>query len=77
VQAQDDPMIPFGIFEGPEVGSNPNLSLLAPEHGGHLGFLSRKRPRFWADEVVGEWILNRMQEAEGEQSGPVSRLEDR
>jgi hypothetical protein len=77
VQAQDDPMIPFGIFEGPEVRSNPHLRLLAPEHGGHLGFLSRKRPRFWADEVVGEWILNRMQEAEGEQSGPVSRLEDR
>jgi predicted alpha/beta-fold hydrolase len=75
VQAQDDPMIPFEIFESQEVRSNPHLRLLAPEHGGHLGFLSRKRPRFWADEVVGEWILNRMQEAEGEQSGPVSRLE--
>jgi hypothetical protein len=65
LQAQDDPMIPFEIFES------------QPEHGGHLGFLSRQRPRFWADEVVGEWILNQMQEAEGEQSGPVSRLEDR
>jgi hypothetical protein len=75
VQAQDDPMIPFGIFEGPELRSNPHLRLVAPEHGGHLGFISRERPRFWADEVVGAWILNRIQEGEGEQSGPVSRLE--
>jgi hypothetical protein len=75
VQAQDDPMIPFEIFEGPEVRSNPYLRLVAPEHGGHLGFLSRRRPRFWADEVAGAWILNRIEGPDGEQSGPVSRLE--
>ena len=76
VQAQDDPLIPFEMFERQEVRSNPHLHLVAPEHGGHLGFLSRERPRFWADEVAGEWIANRIQEAEGEQSGPVSRPEE-
>ena len=75
IQAQDDPMIPFGIFEGPEVGSNLHLSLVAPRHGGHLGFLSRRRPRFWADEVVEEWIQERIRASEAEQSGLVSRLE--
>ena len=75
VQAQDDPLIPFEMFGRQEVRSSPYLTLVAPEHGGHLGFLSRRRPRFWADEVVAEWIGSRIEEADGEQSGLVSRLE--
>ena len=75
IQAQDDPMIPFGIFEGPAVISNPHISLVAPRHGGHLGFLSWQRPRFWADQVVGMWIQGQVKEPEGEQSMPVPRLE--
>ncbi len=54
VQAKDDPVIPFGIFE--QVKSNPLIELLATEHGGHIGFLARGRPRFWADHAVLEWI---------------------
>jgi hypothetical protein len=56
LQAKDDPMIPFEVFTGVEVHSNPNLTLVATEHGGHLGFISRSLPRFWADEVLTEWI---------------------
>jgi predicted alpha/beta-fold hydrolase len=58
LQAKDDPMIPFEIFTGVEVRSNPNLTLVAPRHGGHLGFISRSLPRFWADEVLMEWIAS-------------------
>ena len=47
VQAQDDTFIPFEIFRHPAFESNPNLTLLAPERGGHLGFISRDKPRFW------------------------------
>src|SRR5206468_1679844 len=56
VQAQDDTFIPFDIFEPSIFESNPYLKLIAPEHGGHLGFISRDKPRFWLDAVLIEWI---------------------
>jgi predicted alpha/beta-fold hydrolase len=56
VQAKDDPLIPFRVYDIPAFRTNPNLTLVAADYGGHLGFLSRKRPRFWVDEVVLGWI---------------------
>ena len=56
IQAKDDIFIPFKIFDQPTIRTNPHVRLLATEHGGHLGFLSRTRPRFWADQAVLEWI---------------------
>ena len=56
VQAKDDNFIPFEIFDRPEFSSNPELTLLAPERGGHLGFISREKPRFWVDGVLIDWM---------------------
>lgn len=56
IQAKDDILIPFEIFDHPAIRTNPYVRLLATEHGGHLGFLSRTRPRFWIDQAVLEWI---------------------
>lgn len=56
VQAKDDPLIPFSVFDHPAFTRNPYLHLLAVEHGGHVGFISRRRPRFWLDEVVMDWV---------------------
>jgi len=56
VQAKDDPLIPFKVFTHPAFSRNPHLRLLAVEHGGHLGFISRTRPRFWLDQVLMHWI---------------------
>jgi predicted alpha/beta-fold hydrolase len=56
VTAQDDPLVPFEIFEVDALKTNPAIALLAPRHGGHLGFLSRRRPRFWLDGVCLKWI---------------------
>lgn len=56
IQSKDDPMIPFSpVFEHPAFASNPCLTLLAVEHGGHLGFLSRGKDRFWLDGTVLDW----------------------
>jgi predicted alpha/beta-fold hydrolase len=56
VQSKDDPMVPFSpVFEHPAFASNPCLTLLAVEHGGHLGFLSRGKARFWLDGTVLDW----------------------
>src|SRR5262249_54918353 len=56
VQAKDDTFVPFEMFQRPELETNPNLTLIAPEQGGHLGFISREQPRFWVDGVILEWI---------------------
>lgn len=56
IQAKDDIFIPFEIYDHPALRSNPHVELLVTGHGGHLGFLSRTRPRFWADQAVLEWI---------------------
>jgi predicted alpha/beta-fold hydrolase len=62
IQAQDDPVIPFEVFERAELRGNPAIELLAPAHGGHVGFISRRRPRFWSDQAAMEWIAHRVTE---------------
>ena len=57
IQAKDDSLIPYEIFHHPALQTNPNLTLVATDNGGHLGFLQRGgKGRFWIDEIVPEWI---------------------
>ena len=56
IQAKDDPMIPFEVYEHPVFSRNPWLRLLAVDHGGHLGFISKRKQRFWLDGVLLEWL---------------------
>ena len=55
VQAKDDPLIPFSIYDHPAFARNLHLRLVAPAHGGHVGFIARGGPRFWVDELVLDW----------------------
>jgi predicted alpha/beta-fold hydrolase len=57
VHAKDDPLIPFAVYNHPAFLTNPNLRLLTVEHGGHLGFISKTKPRFWLDQVLVNWLL--------------------
>ena len=50
IQAKDDPFIPFEVFNLSTFSTNANLRLVATEFGGHVAFLARKQPRFWAIE---------------------------
>ena len=56
ITAQDDPLVPFEIYRHEAFERNEALTLLAPRYGGHLGFLSRARPRFWLDNICLDWI---------------------
>jgi uncharacterized protein len=56
ITAQNDPLIPFHVYDHPAFSENKYLRLLAPEHGGHVGFVARREPRFWVDSVVLEWM---------------------
>jgi uncharacterized protein len=57
ITAKDDPLVPFEMYRSHAAfTSNPALELLAVEHGGHVGFISRTKPRFWVDGVALQWI---------------------
>lgn len=65
VQAQDDPLIPYKIFESSAVRDNPQVRLLSVPAGGHLGFIARSRPRFWLDPVVRDWLTGISEQRDG------------
>ena len=71
VQAMDDPMIPFEVFRRPEFETNPSLTLAASAHGGHIGFLNRRRPRIWVDEAVRGWLLAQTGQLHGTSAPPA------
>ena len=50
IQAQDDPFIPREVYDDPAFDRNPHLSLLRTTHGGHVAFVAKGQPRFWATE---------------------------
>lgn len=64
IQAKDDPMIPFEVYDHPGIRKNPLIRLVAFEHGGHVGFVSRRQPRFWIDPLITGW-LERVRESLG------------
>ena len=59
IHAKDDPLIPFAPFTSEEIASNQNVTLLAPEHGGHVGFISARGEaddRFWAEKTIIDFV---------------------
>lgn len=56
IQARDDPFIAFETYDLPALRENPWLVSLSPEHGGHVAFVSRGRPRFWAVEQAARFF---------------------
>jgi predicted alpha/beta-fold hydrolase len=59
--SQDDPFVPFESFRDPAVTGSPAITLVAPERGGHCGFLSRHGgdERFWAEARIVEFCKNK------------------
>lgn len=58
ISAKDDPLVPYGVYAHKSISSNPLIELIGVAHGGHLGFISKRQPRFWLDGVVLEWVSN-------------------
>ena len=55
--AQDDPFVPYESFRAIHAENNSKVHFLAPERGGHCGFVSREKgqERFWAEQRVVEF----------------------
>jgi len=56
ITSKDDPLVPFHVYDHPAFRRNSSLRLLAPDHGGHVAFLSRSKPRFWLDGAILDWM---------------------
>ncbi len=50
IQSQDDPFIPSTVFDHPAFKRNEHLKLLRTAFGGHVAFIARGNPRFWAED---------------------------
>lgn len=62
LHAQDDPFVPFQSFRHPSITDNSHVTLLAPRHGGHVGFIAedgsrRDEDRFWGENRIVEFCL--------------------
>lgn len=57
ITAQDDPFVPYELFVRANPGQNPAINFVAPEHGGHCGFISKRSgmERFWAEQRIVEF----------------------
>lgn len=59
IHAKDDPMIPYAPLERAEVLGNPFVRIIAPDNGGHVGFVSSQPigdDRFWAESKLIEFV---------------------
>ena len=57
IAAQDDPVVPFAVFRYGALRGNPNITLLAPNHGGHCAFIASQagNERFWSEARIVEF----------------------
>jgi len=61
VHSMDDPMVDFTAYGHTAFRGNPDITLLATEHGGHVGFLAASSSeRWWVDHTVRRWLESEM-----------------
>ena len=61
ITAQNDPFIPYRIFDIPAIRENHWIRLVAPKHGGHCGFFQRaqrEEDAYWAEHRIVEFIVS-------------------
>jgi uncharacterized protein len=71
ITAQDDPFVPYESFLAALVNENPAIDFVAPQHGGHCGFISKQSgaERFWAEQRIVDFCV---EHAARSNSDPVS-----
>jgi uncharacterized protein len=74
VTAQDDPFVPYVSFLAAKVEENMRVKFVAPEHGGHCGFVSQFAgvERFWAEERVVEFAAGCCEEPPADCGSPLA-----
>ncbi|HXO88018.1 MAG TPA: alpha/beta fold hydrolase [Candidatus Acidoferrales bacterium] len=73
--AHDDPFVPFSTFSHEAMRNNSFIRLVAPEHGGHCGFISDEHgeERFWSEARVVEFCAEQRELGVRELGGRTGR----
>jgi len=58
INALDDPILGEGCYPYKAAECNPLFYLETPEHGGHVGFISRGRGAYWHEIRAVEFVLS-------------------
>jgi predicted alpha/beta-fold hydrolase len=58
INALDDPFLSDTCFPYAEAENNKNFSLMTPQYGGHVGFVSFGEENYWAEHQI-LWFLNK------------------
>lgn len=62
VHSRDDPFLPASAIPEAALAANPAVTTAITERGGHQGYVagSLLRPRFWVEEVVADFMAERL-----------------
>lgn len=63
LHSRDDPFLPADAIPETAIRTNPAVTPVITEHGGHVGFVSGRAPllpHFWAEDLIARWIADRM-----------------
>ena len=59
LSSEDDPFLPAAVLPRVQAAASSAVALVVTRCGGHVGFVSGPtpwKPRFWAEEVVIDWL---------------------
>ena len=59
ITAQDDPFIPYTMFTDAKIQENPQITMVAPQYGGHCGFYQGRRQEedpYWAENRILDFL---------------------
>jgi predicted alpha/beta-fold hydrolase len=75
IASKDDPFVPFGPFQSPEILGNQWITLIAPERGGHCAFISQEDgpERFWAEARIVEFCVSQSELVSAANTQPESQ----
>jgi uncharacterized protein len=62
ITAEDDPFVPAQAFREPRIADNPNITVLACQHGGHCGFVGPAAAQddgYWAENEIVDFTSSR------------------
>jgi uncharacterized protein len=56
LSAEDDPFLPGFVLSRARAAASSAVTFHATRRGGHIGFVSRSGPRYWAEDRVVGWL---------------------
>lgn len=56
ITAEDDPFVPPSVIARARTLASPSIDFRVTSRGGHVGFIAADQPRYWAEELVVNWL---------------------